>query len=56
MTFRELQERYEQDLVLEFLEKAQGNIAAAARLSGLSRQTFYNLVQKHRIDATVFKS
>jgi two-component system, NtrC family, response regulator GlrR len=55
VTFRELLNRYEQDLVLEYLEKAQGNIAEAARMADLSRQTFYNLVQKHHIDATVFK-
>lgn len=52
--YREELRRFEHDLVLKYLELAWGNIAEAARLSGLRRSYFRDLVERHNIDPKVF--
>ena len=52
-TWREFQETvlYEQKrrYLLALLQRARGNVPAAARLAGLSRQRFYILLREHGI-------
>lgn len=55
LTFKEELRRYEQDLVLKYLEEAFGNCAEAARMAGMNRFTFYGLVRKYGIDPEVFR-
>ncbi len=46
---------FEKSFVVETLKKFQGNIVAAARSSGMTRQNFQRLVSKHCIDADDFR-
>ncbi|MCL5021589.1 MAG: hypothetical protein M1339_08045, partial [Bacteroidetes bacterium] len=46
---------FERSFVVETLKKYQGNIVAAARSSGMTRQNFQRLVSKHGIDADEFR-
>jgi two-component system NtrC family response regulator len=46
-TFRENMGRHEQDYIRELMIVAKGDMAAACRLSGLSRSRLYDLVKMH---------
>ncbi len=43
-------ERVEQEMILEALKRAKGNVSQAARQMGISRPALYDLLRKHRIE------
>lgn len=48
---RELQVgRTEKNIIVRYIDEANGNIAKAARLANLPRRTFYRLLEKHGIE------
>ncbi len=49
-------DNFEKSFVTEALKKSQGNVVAAARSSGMTRQNFQRLVSKHGIDANDFRN
>lgn len=53
--FRLEMRKLEEDLILKYLEEAHGIMSDAARAAGMSRHAFWAMVQKHQIDASVFK-
>ena len=42
---------FERDYLVDLVQKASGNVSAAARKAGLDRAYLHKLLQKHRIDA-----
>ena len=50
-----LVERFEQEYIEQALERAQGNIAMAARASNKHRRAFWALMRKHQIDAAQYR-
>ncbi len=48
-------DNFERSFVTEALKKYQGNVVAAARSSGMTRQNFQRLVSKHGINANDFR-
>ncbi len=48
-------DNFEQSFVVEALRKHRGNIVAAARDAGMTRQNFQRLVSKHGINADEFR-
>jgi len=52
---RALVERFERDRVVGALRLSGGNIAQAARAEHKPRRTFFELMRKYQIDATVFR-
>jgi DNA-binding NtrC family response regulator len=47
----ELVSAFERDYLVDLVQKAAGNVSAAARKAGLDRAYLHKLLQKHRIDA-----
>lgn len=45
-TLRETEKKY----LIEMLDRCKGNRTQAARISGVSRRTFYNLLERHGLD------
>ncbi len=43
----QLMEKYEKQALLEYIQRAGGNISEASRLSGIPRRTFYRLMKKY---------
>ncbi|MFQ5638438.1 MAG: helix-turn-helix domain-containing protein [bacterium] len=41
---------FEKKFLRELLKAHHGNVAAAAKRSGIERQSFYRLLKKHHID------
>jgi len=39
--------KFEKEAILKYIEKANGNISQASRLSGIPRRTFYRLMKKY---------
>ena len=58
-SFREakarLIERFEKEYIEQALERAQGNIAMAARASNKHRRAFWALMRKYEIDAEQYR-
>lgn len=48
-------ERFEKDYLERALERAQGNIAMAARASSKHRRAFWALMRKYEIDAEQYR-
>ncbi|OYV87765.1 MAG: hypothetical protein B7Z63_01835, partial [Ignavibacteriae bacterium 37-53-5] len=48
-------DNFEQSFVVEAMRKHRGNIVAAARDAGMTRQNFQRLVSKHGINADEFR-
>jgi two-component system response regulator GlrR len=48
--FEEAKARFEREYVVGMLNKAAGNMAAAARLAKLDRSQFFRMVKRMRID------
>ncbi|HEY5949370.1 MAG TPA: sigma-54 dependent transcriptional regulator [Kofleriaceae bacterium] len=46
---------FEKRYLVKVMEKAKGSVSEAARLAGLDRTNFRRLLQRHGIDATMFK-
>ncbi len=47
--FREARRQFERAYVLDALQRANGNMASAARLARLDRSQFFRLAQRHRL-------
>ena len=47
--------KFEKDFILKALRQYEGNVAAAARASGMTRQNFQRLISKHKIDVDAFR-
>jgi len=55
LALREAQRRFEVDYVGDLLARTGGNIAAAARLAGISRPNFHKKLRTLGVDSTAFK-
>ena len=55
-TLGEARNGVERDVVVGALRQAAGNVSRAARAIGVSRPTLYDLMRKHRIAVSEFKS
>jgi len=47
VTLREARERVERELLVQAMDRQNGNIARAAEELGVSRPTFYDMMKKH---------
>ena len=56
VSFEEARKRFERDYLVRVLKITAGNVTQAARLSQRNRTEFYKLLQRHQLDAAVFKS
>jgi len=48
--FRKAKAEFEKTYVIQALRRAQGKVAAAARLAAKDRKDFYDLMKKHQVD------
>lgn len=46
----------EKSLLTRYLREAEGNISAAARLSGIPRRTFYRMLNRNGLNGSAFKA
>ncbi|MDT8444009.1 MAG: sigma 54-interacting transcriptional regulator [Desulfuromonadales bacterium] len=46
----------EKNLLIRYLREAEGNVSAAARLSGIPRRSFYRMLNRNGISGTSFKA
>jgi len=49
-------EQFDRAYLEEALRRAGGNVSAAAKLSGRNRTDFYDLLRRHNIDASAFRT
>ncbi len=54
--FRQAKADFEKSYVVQALQIANGNVAAAARLAGKDRKDFYDLMRRHRVDPDNFRN
>jgi two-component system, NtrC family, response regulator len=54
-TLREARSRTEREVVVDSLIRTRGNVSRAAKDLGVSRPTFHSLLDKHQINARVFR-
>ncbi|MCD6384210.1 sigma-54-dependent Fis family transcriptional regulator [Candidatus Sumerlaeota bacterium] len=54
--YRAAREEFERTYIQELLEHTRGNVAAAARLAGLSRRNLYDKIERYNINVDEFKS
>jgi DNA-binding NtrC family response regulator len=52
---RKVVDRFESTYLSQCLQRADGNVAKAARLAGIDRKNFWTLMKRHRIDAARFR-
>jgi two-component system response regulator GlrR len=55
-SFEDARKRFERDYLTRILKMTQGSVTQAARLARRNRTEFYKLLQRHGIEAAVFKS
>jgi two-component system, NtrC family, response regulator GlrR len=53
---REVVARFEKEYLVLVLQRAKGNISAAARLAGMHRRAYFELLRKYHIDAKAIKA
>jgi two-component system response regulator GlrR len=56
LSYTEARLRFERNYLVQLLKLADGNVADAARLAERNRTEFYRLLQKHNLDASLFRS
>jgi two-component system NtrC family response regulator len=56
MNLWEARNKLEQEFVVEALTRSNGNITHSAEELGITRQTFYDLLKKHDIDAQEYRN
>lgn len=54
--YRSAREEFERRYIQELLERTRGNVAAAARLAGLSRRNLYDKIERYNINTAKFKN
>ena len=52
---KESRDAFERAYLVEVLRRANGNVTAAAKLSGRNRTDFYDLLRKHGLSSASFK-
>jgi len=55
-SFEDARKRFERDYLTRILKMTKGSVTQAARLARRNRTEFYKLLQRHGIEAAVFKS
>jgi two-component system response regulator GlrR len=55
-SFEDARKRFERDYLTRILKLTRGSVTQAARLARRNRTEFYKLLQRHGIEAAVFKS
>jgi len=55
-SFEDARKRFERDYLTRILKLTHGSVTQAARLARRNRTEFYKLLQRHGIEAAVFKS
>jgi len=56
LSYTEAKQRFERNYLVQLLKLTDGNVADAARLAERNRTEFYRLLQKHDLDASLFRS
>ena len=55
-SFEDARRKFERDYLAQLLKITDGNVTQAARLAKRNRTEFYKLLQRHGIEAAIFKS
>ncbi|MBL0144095.1 MAG: sigma 54-interacting transcriptional regulator [Betaproteobacteria bacterium] len=55
-SFEDARKRFERDYLTRLMKLTQGSVSQAARLARRNRTEFYKLLQRHGIEAAMFKS
>ncbi|MDR3392671.1 MAG: sigma 54-interacting transcriptional regulator [Sulfuriferula sp.] len=55
ISFEEARKQFEREYLVRVLKMTAGNVTQAARLAKRNRTEFYKLLQRHSLDAAVFK-
>ncbi|ARU31860.1 two-component system response regulator GlrR [Sulfuriferula sp. AH1] len=55
VSFEEARKQFERDYLVRVLKMTAGNMTQAARLAKRNRTEFYKLLERHNLDASVFK-
>lgn len=55
VSFEQARKQFERDYLVRVLKMTAGNMTQAARLAKRNRTEFYKLLQRHNLDASVFK-
>ena len=56
LSYTEAKQRFERHYLVQLLKLTDGNVADAARLAERNRTEFYRLLQKHALDASLFRA
>jgi len=54
-SFEDARKRFERDYLTRLMKLTQGSVSQAARLARRNRTEFYKLLQRHGIEAAMFK-
>jgi two-component system, NtrC family, response regulator GlrR len=54
-SLREAREEFERDYLIRVLKMTQGNVSQAAKMAKRNRTEFYRLLNRHRLDSSLFK-
>jgi two-component system response regulator GlrR len=55
-SFKKAKDEFVRTYLVQCLQAVRGNVAAAARLSGKDRKDFYDLMKRHHVDPTAYRS
>ena len=55
VTYNQAREAFEKKYLIEALEQNDGNVSAAAQISGIPRQNFYLKLKKHNLDPSAHR-
>lgn len=55
MSFDDARDAFERDYLVRVLQITEGNVSQAARLAGRNRTDFYKLLQRHGLEAELFR-
>jgi len=56
LSYTEARRRFERNYLVQLLKLTDGSVADAARLAERNRTEFYRLLQKHELDASLFRN
>jgi two-component system response regulator GlrR len=56
LSLTDARDQFERDYLIRLLNLTEGNIALAARLSNRNRSEFYNLLRRHSLEPSLFRS
>jgi two-component system, NtrC family, response regulator GlrR len=54
-SLREARNEFERDYLIRVLKMSQGNVSKAAKMAKRNRTEFYRLLNRHRLDSSLFK-